>query len=361
MSGGRLRRELRRRHSLPWVSAKRSEAKGPGGPAAHVGGAPGAPPVRSGWRAGWRGRAVPVRPAATLMLVRDGPDELVRGGPEDPPTTGEHAGPALQVLMLRRNPRSTFAGGAYVFPGGAVDPDDGSLVADAIAGRTDGEASAILGVDAGGLAYWVAAIRECFEEAGVLVAEREDGSVVDFGDGRVAERFASYRADVVAGRLRFADLCRREGLRLPAGQVHYFAHWITPGGQPRRFDTRFFVTAMPPGQHPAHDAVETVDNRWVAPVEALAGHRIREMGLILPTIRTLSAITRFRTSRELLEAADAAAMAPFPADRFVSDGHGRRIRLPGDRGHAPVATPFGREEDPGGASAIGRLPAEPQP
>jgi 8-oxo-dGTP pyrophosphatase MutT (NUDIX family) len=283
------------------------------------------------------------------MLVRDGLDELVRGGPEDLLTTVERAGPALQVLMLRRNPRSTFAGGAYVFPGGAVDPEDGSLVADAIAGRTDVEASAILGVDAGGLAYWAAAIRECFEEAGVLVAEREDGSVPDFGDGRVAERFAAYRADVVAGRLSFADLCRREGLRLPAGQVHYFAHWITPDGAPRRYDTRFFVAAAPPDQTPAHDAGETIADRWVRPADALALHREGRIDLIFPTIRTLQAIGRCATAGELLATAAAAAPelagAPPLLPRLVADGRGVRILLPGDDGYEAAGAGAGPPGD----------------
>src|ERR1700722_416737 len=177
---------------------------------------------------------VEIRPAATVMLVRDAP---VSSG-----------GTSLEVLMVRRNLRSDFVGGAYVFPGGAVDPLDGGPEAEAMcAGRTDAGASALLGFESGGLAYWVAVVRETFEEAGILLARREGGPELLAGDDEV-ERFVTERAAVNAGTRRFLDLCRDENLRLTVGDIHYFAHWITPRGAPRRYDTRFFVAAAPPGQ-----------------------------------------------------------------------------------------------------------------
>ena len=246
------------------------------------------PPLRH-WplRTGPAPAPVEIRPAATVMLVRDAP---VSSG-----------GTSLEVLMVRRNLRSDFVGGAYVFPGGAVDPLDGGPEAEAIcAGRTDAGASALLGFESGGLAYWVAVVRETFEEAGILLARREDGPDLLAGDPGEEARFATERAAVNQGTRRFLDLCRAEGLRLSAGDIHYFAHWITPRGAPRRYDTRFFVAAAPPGQIAAHDAGETIADVWISPHDALARHRAGEIEIIFPTIRNLQAIGRFATSAALL-------------------------------------------------------------
>jgi 8-oxo-dGTP pyrophosphatase MutT (NUDIX family) len=271
-----------------------------------------------------------IRPAATVMVVRDAPE------PDD-------SGSVLEVLMVRRNLRSDFVGGAFVFPGGSVDPADGGTEAEAACqGRTDAEASAILGVGSGGLAYWVAVLRETFEEAGLLLAQRPGGPPLLAGDPAEEARFASARVEVNAGTRRFLDLCRQEGLRLAVGDVHYFAHWITPQGAPRRFDTRFFVTAAPPGQKAAHSAGETVAETWIAPRRALAGHREGKFEIIFPTIRNLQAISRFATSGELLAAAAAASRSvPTIEPRVVADGNGVRIVLPGDDGFegSPPAVP----------------------
>ena len=259
------------------------------------------------------------RPAATVMVVRD----------------GEGAG-ALEVLMVRRNLRSDFVGGAYVFPGGAVDRADAGREAEAVCtGRTDAEASTVLGVPSGGLAYWVAVLRECFEEAGVLLATTARGEPLSFDDPEDAQRFVMYRDAVNEGRRRFLDVCHDEGLRLPVGQVHYFAHWVTPEGAPRRYDTRFFVARAPRGQRPVHDAGETIATEWLAPAEALRRHREGQIELIFPTIRNLQAIGRFEDATSLLDAAAAASgSVPTVEPRVVHDGGaGMRIVLPGDEGY----------------------------
>jgi 8-oxo-dGTP pyrophosphatase MutT (NUDIX family) len=263
------------------------------------------------------------------MLVRDAP--------------APSGGTALEVLMVRRNLRSDFVGGAYVFPGGAVDLLDGGAEAEALsAGRSDAEASALLGVGSGGLAYWVAVVRETFEEAGLLLARREGGPALLAGDPEEEARFSAARAAVNAGTRRFLDLCRDERLQLGVGDIHYFAHWITPRGAPRRYDTRFFVAAAPPGQIAAHDAGETIAEVWISPHDALARHRAGEIEIIFPTIRNLQAIGRFATSAELLEAAALASSAvPTIEPRVVPDGNGMRIVLPGDPSYerAPVPDP----------------------
>jgi 8-oxo-dGTP pyrophosphatase MutT (NUDIX family) len=261
---------------------------------------------------------VQVRDAATVMLVRDGADGR------------------LEVFMLRRNLNSDFVGGAYVFPGGAVDPADRHADLEPICeGRTDSDASTALALEppTGGLAYWVAAVRESFEEAGVLLAYDADGAIVDFRDAAVAERFDRHRASVDRGERRLVEVCAEEGLRLAVDGMHYFAHWITPVGPPRRYDTRFFVAAAPVGQTPLHDDRETIANCWIAPAEALARHRAGEFDLILPTIRNLEAIARFDTAADVLAAASALDVVPAVLPRVVDDGDGIRILLPGDPGY----------------------------
>ncbi|HEY6427125.1 MAG TPA: hypothetical protein VIX84_07810 [Acidimicrobiales bacterium] len=279
---------------------------------------------------------VTVRPAATVMLVRD--------------ASRPDGASALEVLMVRRNLRSDFVGGASVFPGGAVDPLDGGAEAEALcAGRSDDEASALLGQPAGGLAYWVAVVRETFEEAGLLLAERPEGPGLLAGDPEEEARFAAARREVNDGSRRFLDLCRDEGLRLAVGDVHYFAHWITPRGAPRRYDTRFFVAAAPPGQIAAHSAGETIAEVWITPEDALARHRSGEIEIIFPTIRNLQVISRFPTSGALLAAAARASSAvPAIEPRVVADGNGMRIVLPGDPGYEEAPVP-----DPGGAESLG--------
>jgi 8-oxo-dGTP pyrophosphatase MutT (NUDIX family) len=241
----------------------------------------------------------------------------------------------LEVFMLRRNLNSDFVGGAYVFPGGAVDEADRHADLEAVcAGRSDDQASNLLGVDHGGLAFWVAAIRECFEEAGVLLATVGGAAVVSLADPEVAERFTMYRKAVDSGEQRLVEVCRREHLTLAADQIHYFGHWITPVGAPRRYDTRFFVTAAPPEQVPLHDDRETIAHLWIRPDDALARHRAGQFDLIFPTIKNLEAIARFERSADLLAAAAAIEEVPTTLPRISrDDGHGVRILLPGDDGY----------------------------
>jgi len=277
---------------------------------------------------------VPLRAAATVMLVRDAP----------PPSGGS---PVLEVLMVRRNLNSDFVGGAYIFPGGSVDLADGGAEAEACCqGRSDAEASELLGIDAGGLAYWVAVLRECFEEAGVLLAYGPDGDPVSFADPDTEARFAAHRRALNAGEVRFLDLCRDEGLRLAVDRVHYFSHWITPEGMHRRYDTRFFVAAAPADQTPAHDDHELIAEVWLRPSEALRRHREGELEIIFPTIRNLQAVDRFATSDALLEAAATAGRIPVIQPHVVADGRGVRIVLPGDPGYdEAVGTPSGLDPD----------------
>lgn len=272
-------------------------------------------------------KPVQARDAATVMLVRDQP-------------TG------MEVFMVRRTLAADFVGGAYVFPGGSVDQADRDPAIEAwSAGRTDVEASVALDVDRGGLATWVAAVRECFEEAGVLLATSGDGDgrPVAFDEPSVAERFADHRRAVTLGERSLVEVCQSESIRLALGDIHYFSHWITPEGSHRRFDTRFFVARAPDDQGPLHDGGELIDQAWIRPADALAGHRRGTFDLVLPTILNLQAIARFDRAADLLEASRAQRDVPTVMPRLVRNGGGLRILLPGDPGYSEAGADPGPE------------------
>ena len=271
------------------------------------------------------------------MLVRDTPCDTSKDSPE--PDLG-----TLEVLMVRRNLRSDFVGGAYVFPGGGLDPSDYSESAASISpGRSDSEASSLLGLVSGGLAYWVAVLRECFEEAGLLLAYRsklpdKNAALISLTDPTKQAHFDRLRCALNSKEKSFVKLCADEHLLLAVERVYYFAHWITPAGAPRRYDTRFFVARAPVDQRPTNDAGETIDEVWINPLEALRQHREGQIELIFPTIRNLQAISRFSSSEELIDAAaKAESSVSLVEPRVVADGNGVRILLPGDPGYDDIA------------------------
>jgi 8-oxo-dGTP pyrophosphatase MutT (NUDIX family) len=267
-----------------------------------------------------------------VMLVRDAPAGARAPGDDR----------VLEVFMLRRNLQSDFVGGAYVFPGGGVDDHDRHADLGPICrGRTDAEASAQLGIDGGGLAFWVAAIRESFEEAGVLLACPPEGpgaGFIRFDSPEIVDRFAEHRRAVDSGERRLVEICADEGLMLAVDSMHYFSHWITPEGNHRRYDTRFFVARAPDAQVPLHDDREVIANLWVRPSDALARHRAGEFEMIFPTIRTLEALERFASADDLLAAAAAIGDVPTILPRVVADQGGMRIVLPGDPGYDDLLT-----------------------
>ncbi len=259
-----------------------------------------------------------LRPASTILLVRDA---LA-------PATG------LEVFMERRHLQSGFVGGAYVFPGGRVDP------ADAIdpAHCTDLDeptANQRLGLTTGGLAHYVAAIRECFEEAGVLLAYDRSGSLLDFGDRAVEEHFKQLRERLNAGTLTMLELADQENLRLATDRIAYWSHWITPVGEPRRYDTRFFVTHAPARQTAVHDDWELTHSAWVAPREAIERALRREWMIIFPTLMNLKTLAAHDTA---LAAVAWAARQPVPLPANQPKLFEGRVVLPGDQGYDQAET-----------------------
>jgi glyoxylase-like metal-dependent hydrolase (beta-lactamase superfamily II)/8-oxo-dGTP pyrophosphatase MutT (NUDIX family) len=225
------------------------------------------------------------RPAATLLLLRDG-------------------GLGIEALLLQRTHGAAFLGGAHVFPGGAVDKaDSDSRVLNRVIGLTDGQASARLGLASGGLAYWVAAMRECFEEAGILLAEGEDARPLD--GARVAA-LAPFRAPLNAGSLLFHEFLEQERLVLRGDALAYFGHWITAPGRARRFDARFFLALAPAGQPALHDGTELIDSVWLRPSEALDREAGGAMQLVFATKNTLTDVQRFSRAQDAFEHARAA-------------------------------------------------------
>ena len=256
------------------------------------------------------------RPAATITIVRDLP-----------------AG--FEVLMMQRNLNSGFMAGAYVFPGGAIDDEDRDPSLYALcAGLDDGEASRRLGAERDGLAYWVGAIRECFEEAGLLLCYDGAGNLLNLGEPGLAARFAAHRDALNAGKLSFVEFCRMEDLHLAADRLTYFSHWITPVGAPRRYDTRFFAALAPGGQEPLHDAKELVDTVWVRPEEALQRARDGTLSLRTPTIATLRQLGASADSVSLIN--ELAAQKDIRAILPVIGDDGGRI-LPGETGYSEAA------------------------
>lgn len=240
--------------------------------------------------------------------------------------------------MLRRNLDAVFGRGLYVFPGGKVDDADRSAEVERICRhRDDAGASTVLGVPSGGLAYWVAAVRECFEEAGVLLAADARGQVVSFDDADVAARFEGARASIHDGSLRLVDLCAAEALTITADAIEYVSHWITPVGERRRFDTRFFVAHAPDGQVPLHDDGETIESLWVPPGEALTRQRRGELGMFPPTIANLSFLAEHDSADAALTAA-AALPRPDPVQpKLRLDADGRvEVVLPDDPAFADL-------------------------
>lgn len=259
--------------------------------------------------------SVPVRPAATVMLVRDGTD-------------------GLEVFMLQRTLSAAFARGQYVFPGGKVDDaDHGEAFEPICDGLDDDEASALMGMRSGGLAWLVAAIRECFEEAGVLLARRsDDHEVVRFSDPATIDRFNTARHAIHEGERSLADVCVEEELLLLTDRIHLVDHWVTPMGERRRFDTRFFLAAAPAEQEPLHDDKETIASLWVRPSDALGMWRAGELQMFPPTVAALEFLLPHADVAAAMAAGAAVGVPPVVTPRIVLDGDGRvvGIRRPGD-------------------------------
>ncbi|HET6305414.1 MAG TPA: NUDIX hydrolase [Myxococcota bacterium] len=216
-------------------------------------------------------------PAATILLVRD-------------------AAAGLEVFLVERHHEIDFATGALVFPGGKLDPGDRDPRALARCARGPGP------TDEAARALRVAAIRETFEEAGVLLA-RPRGSRALVDAARSREIGGRHRAGLLADAIALADVAETEDLELATDLLVPFAHWITPEFMPKRFDTHFFLVQAPPDQAAVHDGGESVDSTWATPAAALAEAEAGRRTIIFPTLLNLRKLGRSRSVAEALERA----------------------------------------------------------
>jgi len=259
----------------------------------------------------------PALPASTIMLLREGPD-------------------SVEVLLLERHARSEFLPDLYVFPGGRVDPADHDL-ADRVSGISAAEAAARLdgiGEDEA-LAFFVAAIRETFEEAGVLLARRrgESGLV----SGALAAELSRHRLALQSGAISMREIVEAEDLELAAECLAAHGRWITPEMVPRRFDTLFFVAAAPRGHRATHDGVESTDHVWIAPATAIEQARNKERQMILPTLANLQTVAGFGDVESAIERSHQRTIVPV-LPRIVGRGPERRLVIPESAGY-----PLGEE------------------
>ena len=224
-------------------------------------------------------------PAATLVLLRDRP------------------GARIETLLIQRHSRSKFAAGDHVFAGGKIETDDVPPDAERFCvGLRPADAAARLGGGLGpreALGYWVGAIREAFEEVGLLLAYAAPGRLVRF-DAANRERFAAHRTACQRSNQAFFEMLRAESLTLATDRLAYFAHWITPEENPIRFDTRFFAAEAPTDQEAAADGTEIVGTRWLTPDEAFQALARKEISLRTPTQKNLQLLTGAGSSAELV-------------------------------------------------------------
>ena len=219
--------------------------------------------------------------AATLILIRD-VDSLT------------------EVFMIKRATKSNF-GGAWVFPGGKIDNADlKDNIQDYCQGLDDKEASNILSLEEDGLGYWVACIRECFEEAGILLAYRENG---DLFKPSLDEKIVlnNLRRQLNEDTTSFLAILKTLNLRLAVDRMLYVSHWVTPKIESRRYSTRFFITSIPNDQEAIHDGYEAVDSLWIEIEKALSDYKQGTFPIIMPTIKNLEAIAGYPSTVSILD------------------------------------------------------------
>lgn len=262
----------------------------------------------------------PPRESATVILVRDGAS-------------------GLETFMLRRHLASDFIGGAYVFPGGSLDAADcDDAMLPHFAGVSPAQAAELLGLEPmRALGHWGCAVRETFEEAGVLLAYR-DGALVPMHDDAARAHWQERRRQLLDCELSWAGLLEAEHLVLALDQMVYFAHWITPEASPKRFTTRFFVARVPATQDPLPDLREVDHGVWVSPQEALAQHARGELPMIFPTVRTLEELATFDDAASLLKAT-LARKVETRLPKIVDRDGAHVILLPGDEGYDEAGVP----------------------
>ncbi|WP_416900118.1 MAG: NUDIX hydrolase [Minwuia sp.] len=245
------------------------------------------------------------KPASSILLVRDG-------------ETG------LEVFMVTRHHQIDFASGAMVFPGGKVDAAD----SDASVRQVCIGAEAL---DDTQLGFRIAAIREAFEETGVLLASGHEGE--DLGTGRYLALKETYAADMEANRVTMGEMAERERLMFDLRMLQPFAHWITPAVLPKRFDTPFYMAEIPESQSASalHDGTEAVESVWINPAEAVRRADAKEVTMVFATRLNLIKLSRANSVAEAMSQAREDPLVPVTPKVYAKDGR-RFIDIPAEAG-----------------------------
>jgi 8-oxo-dGTP pyrophosphatase MutT (NUDIX family) len=267
--------------------------------------------------------AATARPASTILLLRDSavaPDD--KGRREE-----------IEVFMMVRHHEIEFSSGALVFPGGSVDATDRDIIA-----RPEFY-SDVAGADAAALSFKIAAIRETFEESGILLA-RPRGSNDLVAAKQAADIAASHRVALSERKTTFSRILDETGMVLALDELIPYAHWVTPEGMPKRFDTWFFLAAAPPEQLGAHDGRESTDSLWLSPREALAGGESGRFKLPFPTTRNLIKLGKQPNVRAALDDARGKPVVTVMPVLTKFNG-GRQLRIPREAGYDGELFEFG--------------------
>lgn len=256
----------------------------------------------------------PSRPSATIMLARDGAD-------------------GIEVFMVVRDRPMDGAMGAVVFPGGKIDAEDRVVAWDGL----------VPPQPAPPLAYWLAALRETFEEAGVVIARAETSREGSLAPEQARAIVLGHRNRLLDRAVTFADILTGERLVPALDHMVHFAHWQTPLGLPKRFDTHFFLVRAPAGQEPIHDGREMVDCFWTSPARMVAEAAAGKRTLVPATRMNLDLLAESRTVAEAMQRARARRVVMVRPERFQTETGGWAVRIPAEAGYRTTVIPSSRQ------------------
>jgi 8-oxo-dGTP pyrophosphatase MutT (NUDIX family) len=250
--------------------------------------------------------------AATVILIR-------------PSKSGD-----WEIFLARRHQKQAFMAGAYVFPGGQLEETDNDPQLENYIKTADVIDPCRLLQDSSlprekALGFFIAAIRETFEEAGILLCGKTTRNFISFHDEKVLKRFNDYRRELNSSQITLEEIARKENIFLFPDTLIPYSHWITPEFEKKRFNTRFFLAKLPPGQTPLADAMELTESLWVTPQKALEMHRQKEIILMPPTLKTIEELSAFRNIDELFSAAKTKIIYP-----ILPQLTGNSLKLPHD-------------------------------
>ena len=254
-------------------------------------------------------------PSSSLILIRDSND-------------------GVEVFLMKRAQKSNF-GGVWVFPGGILEKLDQVIsINDYCNGISETEAKDILNNDSDSLPYWIASLRETFEETGALIANRYDNSHF-IPTTKEAETLVDLRSDLLKGNIAFDSILKELGLKMALDRLVYVSHWITPKVETKRYTTRFFLTTFNEDHLLTHDGIEGTDSKWIGVEDALQANEAGTISLIMPTIKNLESISNYKNTADLIKAKTIVKSKDIPAIEpkfFIEDGHWKGL-LPGEEGY----------------------------